>query len=411
MGKITAERLEAIIDAQTATSDTTSPEMNDIVEKAKIEAVINAIDNEPRGVSAFFEEYGTDLLIHGTVIGLLGMAIFSGVNASVELGKKSNLKNNLLSIGQEYNQWKIDNPTADTEQKKQFVLDAVSKNVEETSHLGVAFDDSQNDSICLWNSDIRDSHVRQAVSFSSTKVDCSRMDILASPEGETIVKDISEKPAEAVKKEPSPINDIANTIMLVGGATLAVGAVGTGIGFGVKRVRTNGRKRKDAVQIWDDLIARHDEIRKAWALYELDPMKMLDYPVLSDMREKVTVDLHAALRKANGLRPVDAHIAASQGLRSEKYEETVEALETAFHVAETEAKRIQWNKFSADEQKCLMTAKNLLSFVLDANGSEFERQAAYKRLAKEISGLLVLPDMTLKSLETTMRKMLTEQRS
>lgn len=405
MGKITAERLEAKIDAQAIVGDDASPKMVETVEKAQIEAIIQAIDDDTHGFSGFFKEYGPDLLLHGTILGLIGMGIFSGVNDFVAREKKTALHREVITIGQEFQEWKVLNPTADKEKEKQFIIDSVKKNMPDTSHLGVAFDASKNDSICLWQDNIGSSNVRQAVSFSSTSIDCSRMDILASPEGSTIVKDTSEKPAEPVKKDTSPVSDIANTVMLVGGATLAVG---TGVGFGVKRVRANGRKRKDALQVWDDLMARHDDIRKAWALYELDPMMMLDYPVLSDMREKVTVNLHAALRKANTLRPADAHIAVSQGLRSERYEEAVEALETAFHVAENEAKRIQWNQFSADEQKRLMTAKNLLSFVLDANGSEFERQAAYKRLAKEINGLIVLPDMTLKSLETTMRPMLTD---
>lgn len=420
MGKTSTKSLEAMIDSVGESYYKLEKELaiekekmgkDFTLEKAKIEAIIKNVDNDAPGkVSSFFKDYGFDLLIGGGITGLLAMAVYGGATSVIEASERANFAKDVKTIEIEYQQWKAENPSATLDQKKQFVLDSSKKTLGETSTVGIAFEDSAKESVCMWNTTIPHTDVHQAISYDSTKTDCSRMDILASPEGFATVKDTSVKaaPAKTNPSTPSPINDIANTVMLVGGATLAVGAVGTGVGLGAKKIRANGRKRKDSLQAWDDLMTRHDVVRKSWALYELDPMKMLDYPVLSDMREKVTVELHAALRKANSARPVDARTAVSQGLRSEKYEGLVEALETAFHVAETEAKRIQWNKFSADEKKRLMTAKNLLSFVLDANGSEFERQAAYKRLAKEINGLVVLPDMTLKSLESTMRQMLTD---
>ena len=419
MGKTSAKTLEAMIDnvgdSYYKLENELAMEKEKMVkevayEKAKIDAIIKGIDNDSPGkVSSFFKDFGFDLLIGSGITGLLAMAIYGGTTSVIEASERANFSKDVQTVEMEYQQWKVENPNATLNQKKQFVLDSSKKTLGDTSTVGIAFDDSAKENVCMWNTTIPHTDVHQAISYDSNKTDCSRMDILASPDGSTVVKDTSVKaaPIKTNPSTPSPINDIANTIMLVGGATLAVGAVGTGVGFGAKKIRANGRKRKDSLQVWDDLMDRHDAVRKAWALYELDPMKMLDYPVLSDMREKVTVDLHAALRKANSARPVDARTAVSQGLRSEKYEELVEVLETAFHVAEIEAKRIQWTKFSEDEKKRLMTAKNLLSFVLDANGSEFERQAAYKRLAKEINGLVVLPDMTLKSLENTMRQMLT----
>ena len=418
MGNKTAERLEALLDAEIAAGDDISPEVKEATENAKAELIMEAVDNAngPKLKDVFIDNF-FHIIIGSVVLGFIGMAAVGTVHNYQQLVKKSELRQDAAQIMNSYQQWLVLNNNATPEQKKQYVLNAVKAEVGDVSHVGIAFDENTKDGICIWKNNIDNSRVDRAVSYVSNNADCSRMDILASPEGTSIVKDTSEKPAEAplaappVKKESNGVADAANTVMLVGGAVIAVGAVGTGVGFGAKKAKANSRRKKRAVKDWEDAMERHDSIRKSWALYELDPMKMLDYPVLSDMRETVTVQLHAALRKANLLRPVDAKVAVSEEADFSKYLASVDALEIAFHSAENEAKRVQWSKFNADEQKRLMTAKNLLNFVLDANGSEFERQAAYKRLAKEINGLLVLPDMTLQALESNIRQMLTEQRN
>ena len=184
--------------------------------------------------------------------------------------------------------------------------------------------------------------------------------------------------------------------------------IGTGGAiFGVRKVKAT-RKRKTKIyrnseRHIDSLMERHDNVRRSWADYELDPIKMLDYPLLSDMKEKSTSDLWLALRQANSLR--DSRSNMSTHAFASAYEKAVLSLEHAFEVAEREAKRVRWSNFSVEERKRLTTAKSLLNFVMDTAASEHERHIAYKRLHKELEGLLQLPDATLLTMENSLKKM------
>ena len=47
----------------------------------------------------------------------------------------------------------------------------------------------------------------------------------------------------------------------------------------------------------------HDAVNKRWLDYELDVGKLIDYPVMTDVREPLTVAFLRAKREADGLRP------------------------------------------------------------------------------------------------------------
>jgi hypothetical protein len=153
------------------------------------------------------------------------------------------------------------------------------------------------------------------------------------------------------------------------------------------------------------LLAAHDEVNRRWLAYELDVGKLIDFPVMTDVREPLTVAFLRAKREADGLRPAtpgDVTTAA----RLMDYRAAVRGFEVAFDVAEREARRIKDSKFTGPERERLETARKLLRIASDAAATPAERQTAYKRARRELDGLIVLPDATLAALEEKIAGML-----
>ncbi len=148
------------------------------------------------------------------------------------------------------------------------------------------------------------------------------------------------------------------------------------------------------------LVDAHDEVNRRWLDYELDVGKLIDYPVMTDVREPLTVAFLRAKREADGLRPSDAGQITTAS-RLGEYRNAVRGFELAFDVAEREALRIKDSNFTGPERERLATARKLLRIAADAAATPAERQAAYKRARRELDGLIVLPNATLAALEST----------
>lgn len=139
------------------------------------------------------------------------------------------------------------------------------------------------------------------------------------------------------------------------------------------------------------LCADHDEITSRWLDYELDVAKLIDFPVMSDMREPVTVDFHRAKRHADGLRPAEGE--KPDANRLSEYRVSVRDLQVAFDVAEREAKRRRAMDFTVEERRSLDRAKRLIALAEDSGATHAERQQAYRRAQRELEGLIAIPDV------------------
>ncbi|WP_248762144.1 hypothetical protein [Pseudarthrobacter sp. SSS035] len=146
------------------------------------------------------------------------------------------------------------------------------------------------------------------------------------------------------------------------------------------------------------LVAAHDAVNRRWLDYELDVGKLIDFPVMTDVREPLTVAFLRAKKAADGLRP-DAPGDITTAARLAEYRTAVHSFELAFDVAEREAKRIKDSKFTGPERQRLATARKLLNIALDNAATPAERQTAYRRARRELDGLIVLPEATLAALE------------
>ncbi|RZT84212.1 hypothetical protein EV383_1050 [Pseudonocardia sediminis] len=164
----------------------------------------------------------------------------------------------------------------------------------------------------------------------------------------------------------------------------------TKIAIAQARAQDNSDEKTQRRQI-DKSVAEHDRTDAAWFAYEIDPVTLLDFPMMTDMREPLTVDFHKARRRADLLRPSDPQSLVGDRHAQDEYREAVHAYVIAFDVAEAEAKRRRRGGFSLDEQEHLVRAQSLLRLAMDGAATPQERQNAYRRAQKELEGLMVLP--------------------
>lgn len=183
------------------------------------------------------------------------------------------------------------------------------------------------------------------------------------------------------------------------GAILAVALVALIVWF-VRKNKVSLAVSKNNIAGWEKLITRHRELRMQWASYELDMAKLIDFPLMTDMREPATAALHKALKKAVDLEPSSAKKMAAHAVVNSDFWNAVNDLDAAFHTAEQTAKKVAWSKFTPSERKSLATAKNMLALALDSGASPAERQAAYKRVFKELQGLIEFPEKARLEIES-----------
>ena len=146
------------------------------------------------------------------------------------------------------------------------------------------------------------------------------------------------------------------------------------------------------------LMDTHDDTNRRWLEYELDVGKLIDFPMMTDVREPLTVAFLRAKREADGQRPPSAeHLTSLSGL--DAYRQAVNNFAVALDVAEREARRVRDSRFSGPERERLATARKLLMIAENHAATPAERQAAYKRARRELDGLIVLPDVTVAALE------------
>jgi hypothetical protein len=139
------------------------------------------------------------------------------------------------------------------------------------------------------------------------------------------------------------------------------------------------------------VLEEHTRTDARWLDYELDVAKLLDFPLMTDMRHPLTVGFHRAKLRADLLRPAKAEDLLDDRDSAGQYLAAVEDYVTAFNVAEAEAIRRRRNDFSREGQQRIARAQSLLRVASDSAATPKERQHAYELARKELDGLVVLP--------------------
>jgi hypothetical protein len=146
-------------------------------------------------------------------------------------------------------------------------------------------------------------------------------------------------------------------------------------------------------------VTAHEQTDARWLEYELDVAKLLDFPVMTDMRDPLTTSFHKAKLRADFHKPPRAEDLLDDRDAARQYFDAVENYVTAFDAAEAEAMRRRRSDFSRSEQQRLARAQNLLRVASDAGATPQERERAYGLARTELDGLIVLPGSALASIE------------
>ncbi len=167
-------------------------------------------------------------------------------------------------------------------------------------------------------------------------------------------------------------------------------------------VATPARTGGNQAAQWRSLrrvVEEHDRTDTRWLDYELDFAKLLDFPLMTDMRDPLTIAFHKAKLRADFLRPVKAEDLLDDREAAAQYMGAVEDYATAFNIAESEATRRRRNDFSREDRQRIARAQSLLRVASDSAAAPRERHNAYELAGKELDGLIALPSTTRASIE------------
>jgi len=162
------------------------------------------------------------------------------------------------------------------------------------------------------------------------------------------------------------------------------------------RARDNeANYKREVTRVLDE----HNQTDARWLTYEMDIAKLLDFPMMTDMREPLTIAFHKAKRRADLLRPDKIEDLLGDRDAQLEYRDSVHDYVSAFEVAESEAIRKRRSGFSSEDQQRLERAQHLMRLASDTAATPQERQNAYSKARRELDGLIVLPATTRASIE------------
>lgn len=173
----------------------------------------------------------------------------------------------------------------------------------------------------------------------------------------------------------------------------------------IASAEAQGKQRVDAeaeTRSMSRLLAEHDEIDARWFAYETDVIDLLEYPMMTNMRDPLTIAFHRAKRAADSARPEAPGDLVGDHDAQDRYRTAVHDYGVAFDAAESEARRRRRGDFSEAEQHRLVRAQGLLRLAMDTASTPQERQAAYRKARIELDGLVSLPTITYAQIERRM---------
>ena len=146
-------------------------------------------------------------------------------------------------------------------------------------------------------------------------------------------------------------------------------------------------------------IDEHSRTDSRWLGYELDPDKLLDFPLMTDLRDPLTERFHKAKIRADMLRPVRAEDLLDDRESAGDYVAAVEDYVASFDAAEAEATRRRRDDFPEPARQRIVRAQRLLRVASNDAATPKEREHAYDLARQELEGLIVLPPAARAAIE------------
>ncbi len=146
-------------------------------------------------------------------------------------------------------------------------------------------------------------------------------------------------------------------------------------------------------------LEEHSRTDSRWLDYELDAAKLLDFPLMTDLRQPLTERFHKAKIRADLLRPSRAEDLIDDRESAGDYLTAVEDYAAAFNAAEADAIRRRRDEFSESEKQRIGRAQRLLRVASNEAAAPNERERAYDLARDELEGLIVLPPVTRAAIE------------
>lgn len=134
---------------------------------------------------------------------------------------------------------------------------------------------------------------------------------------------------------------------------------------------------------------RLDDIEQKYAEYEKDIVKIIKYPIMTDLTNTYTASFSSALRKTQRLYDEGEMTA---------YKDSLDTLDDAFHIAESNARKISLSQLLPDERNKVTDARQMLALAMDEASSETEKKNAFKAAMRNLEGIVAVPDAAVTSL-------------
>lgn len=201
-----------------------------------------------------------------------------------------------------------------------------------------------------------------------------------------------EQPAESLPSAPADLSWIPGVLVAIG-AVAVVATIGVGLfHYYSKSFRPAFLKNRSATLTAATLVA---EARKTleWVIldsasYETDLAKQIDYPMMTDVSERLVGKYVREMRQAQQLER--ALMKKPRLEDAERFSTAVNGLKVSYEAAVSRAEKVRWSGFTVAEKKRLKDARIALDVIQDSSTTPEQRNAQYRRIAKLLDGLIVL---------------------
>jgi carbonic anhydrase/acetyltransferase-like protein (isoleucine patch superfamily) len=132
-----------------------------------------------------------------------------------------------------------------------------------------------------------------------------------------------------------------------------------------------------------------DGLEKEINTYGSDIVKLLKFPVMSDLRDENTLEMMLALKNSKSIDPES---------NPKKFRKAVNSLERKFMKAESNARIICATAFTDEQRKKAEKARDLFAVACDEASSEQEKKSAFKQGFRQLEGVVAITDSVVENM-------------